>query len=137
MSKVVAIMSMSLDGYIADLNDGVAEVFDWYLTSGDVEFHTGGSDPMTFKVSGPSAEHLRGLWSELGAVLTGRRTFEVAHGWGGNHAWGPAFVLTHHIPAGWPQPNSTATTGADSVIAAMYTAARYAIGSGRCNACCC
>ena len=26
MSKVVAIMSMSLDGYVADLNDGVAEV---------------------------------------------------------------------------------------------------------------
>ena len=46
MSKVVAIMSMSLDGYIADLNDGVAEVFDWYFTSGDVEIHTGGSDPM-------------------------------------------------------------------------------------------
>jgi hypothetical protein len=55
MSKVVAIMSMSLDGYVADLNDGVAEVFDWYFTSGDVEIHTGGSDPMTFKVSGPSA----------------------------------------------------------------------------------
>lgn len=34
MSKVVAIMSMSLDGYVADLNDGVAEVFDWYFTSG-------------------------------------------------------------------------------------------------------
>jgi hypothetical protein len=54
MSKVVAIMSMSLDGYVADLNDGVAEVFDWCLTSGDIEFQTGGSDPMTFKVSGPS-----------------------------------------------------------------------------------
>jgi hypothetical protein len=26
---------MSLDGYVADLNDGVAEVFDWYFTSGD------------------------------------------------------------------------------------------------------
>ena len=60
MSKVVAIMSMSLDGYVADLSDGVAEVFGWY-TSGDVEFDTGGSDPMTFKVSAPSAEHLRGL----------------------------------------------------------------------------
>ena len=36
MSKVVAIMSMSLDGYVADANDGVAEVFDWYF-SGDVE----------------------------------------------------------------------------------------------------
>jgi hypothetical protein len=54
MSKVVAIMSMSLDGHVADLNDGVTEVFDWYFTSGDVEFHTGGADPMTFKVSGPS-----------------------------------------------------------------------------------
>ena len=82
MSKIVAIMSMSLDGYVADLNDGVAEVFDWYVTSGDVEIHTGGSDAMTFKVSEPSAKHLRGLTSELGAVLTGRRTFDVAHGWG-------------------------------------------------------
>jgi hypothetical protein len=107
MSKVVAIMSMSLDGYVADPNDGVAEGFDWYLSSGDVEFHTGGSDPMTFRVSGPSAEHLRGLWSELGAVVTGRRTFEVADGWGGNHAWGPAFILSHHVPAGWPRPDST------------------------------
>jgi hypothetical protein len=72
MSKVVAIMSMSLDGYVADLNDGVAEVFDWYMNSGDVEIHTGGSDPMTFRVSEPSARHLRGLTSELGAMLTGR-----------------------------------------------------------------
>ena len=81
MSKVVAIMSMSLDGYVADRTDGVAEVFDWCMNSGDVAFHTGGSEPMTFNVSGPSAEHLRGLWSELGAVLTGRRTFDKAHGW--------------------------------------------------------
>jgi hypothetical protein len=57
MSKVVAIMSMSLDGYIANLNDGVTEVFDWYLTSGDVEIHTGGSDPMTFKVVGLSTDY--------------------------------------------------------------------------------
>ena len=62
MSKVVAIMSMSLDGFVADLNDGVADVFDWYFTSGDVEIHTVGSVPMTFKVSAPSAEHLRSLW---------------------------------------------------------------------------
>jgi len=80
MSKVVAIMSMSLDGYVADPNDGVAEVFDWYFNSGDVEFNTGGADPMTFKVSGPSAEHLRSLTSGLGAMLTGRRTFEKAQG---------------------------------------------------------
>src|SRR3954471_21456794 len=101
MSKVIAIMSMSLDGYVADPNDGVAEVFAWYF-SGDVEIHTGGSDPMTFKVSKPSAKHLRELASGLGAMLTGRRTFDAAQGWNGNHGWGPAFVLTHQIPAGWP-----------------------------------
>ena len=56
MSKVVAIMSMSLDGYVAGLADGVGEVFDWYFRSGDVAIATGGSDPMTFRVSQPSAE---------------------------------------------------------------------------------
>jgi dihydrofolate reductase len=99
MSKVIAIMSMSLDGFVADLNDGVSAVFNWYFHSRDVEFRGGGADPMTFRVSGPSAEHLGGLWAELGAVLTGRRTFDKVEGWGGNHAWGPAFVLTHNIPA--------------------------------------
>ena len=122
MSKLVAIMSMSLDGFVADPNDGVAEVFDWYFHSGDVEFHTGGSDPMTFKVSEPSARHLRDLWSELGAVLTGRRTFDVAHGWNGNHAWGPAFVVTHQIPDGWPRPNSTVQFVTDGIESAAKQA---------------
>jgi len=126
VSKVVAIMSMSLDGYVADPDDGVGEVFGWYFTSGDVEIQTGGADPMTFTVSGPSAEHLRGLWSELGAVLTGRRTFEVAGGWGGNHAWGPAFVLTHEVPAGWPRDGSSVhfvTDGIESAVNRARTAA--------------
>ena len=126
MTKVVAIMSMSLDGYVADPEDGVAEVFDWYFGSGDVEVPTGGSAPMTFRVSEPSAEHLRTLTSGLGAVLTGRRTFEVADGWGGNHAWGPAFVLTHHVPDGWPRSGSTVhfvTDGLESAVAQAKDAA--------------
>jgi Dihydrofolate reductase len=122
MSKVVALMSMSLDGYVADRNDGVGEVFGWYFNSGDVAFDTGGADPMTFRVSAPSAQHLRGLWSELGAVLTGRRTFEVAHGWGGNHAWGPAYVLTHRIPDGWPRPGSTVHFVTDGIESAVKQA---------------
>ena len=128
MSKVVAIMSMSLDGYVADLNDGVGEVFDWYFSSGDVEFHTGGSDPMTFKVSAPSAGHLRSLWSELGAVLTGRRTFDKAKGWNGNHGWGPAFIVTHDIPEGWPRPNSTVHFVTDGIESAVKQAKAAAAG---------
>src|SRR3954463_5995512 len=128
MTKVVAIMSMSLDGYVADADDGVAEGFDWYVGSGDVGFHTGGSDPMTFRLSEPSAEHLRALTSELGAMLTGRRTFEVAQGWGGNHAWGPAFVLTHDIPKGWPRPNSTVHFVTDGIESAVHQAKTAAAG---------
>ena len=126
MSKLIGLMSMSLDGFVADRDDGVGEVFDWYFHSGDTEFRAGGSDAMTFKVSAPSAEHLRGLWSELGAVLTGRRTFDKAGGWGGNHAWGPAFVLTHQVPAGWPRPHSSVhfvTDGLESAVRQARAAA--------------
>jgi hypothetical protein len=49
MAKVVAIMSMSLDGYVADPNDGVAEVFDWYgratwRSHSEIEPHDNGLD---------------------------------------------------------------------------------------------
>jgi dihydrofolate reductase len=59
-------------------------------------------------------------------VLTGRRTFEVANGWNGNHAWGPAFVLTHQVPPGWPKPNSTVhfvTDGLESAVKQARAAA--------------
>src|SRR4051794_18482202 len=124
--QVVAIMSMSLDGYVADLDDGVAEVFDWYVNSGDVEINTGGSAPMAFRMSEASAEHVRGVTSGLGALITGRKTFEVADGWGGNHAWGPAFVLTHSVPDGWPRPDSTVqfvNDGVESAVAQAKAAA--------------
>ncbi len=42
MSKVVALMSMSLDGYVADPDDCVAEVFAWYFNSGYVRDDGGG-----------------------------------------------------------------------------------------------
>ena len=128
MSKVIAIMSMSLDGFVADDEDGVSEVFDWYFHSGNVEIHNGGSDPMTFKVSEASATHLRKLQSEIGSMLTGRRTFDVARGWNGNHAWGPAFVLTHEIPPGWPRPDSTVYFVTDGIESAVREAKAAAGG---------
>ena len=127
MSKIIAVMSMSLDGFVADRNDGVAEVFDWYF-SGDVEIDTGGADPMVFKLSRPSADHVRALTAELGAVLTGRRTFAVANGWGGRHAWGPAFVLCHQVPAGWPRPGSTVHFVTDGIESAVEQAKAAAGG---------
>jgi dihydrofolate reductase len=128
MGKVVALMSMSLDGYVADENDGVDEVFDWY-GSGDVEISTPGMtrSGMTFHVSPPSAEHLRDLMAEVGAMLTGRRTFERADGWGGQHPWDiPAFVATHDVHEGCPRPGSTVefvTDGIESTVARAKAAA--------------
>jgi len=127
MTKVVAIMSMSLDGYVADANDGVTEVFDWYF-SGDVDVTTASpTSGMTFHVSAESAEHLRDLQAEVGAMLTGRRTFEVADGWGGNHPWDvPAYIVTHDVPEGWPRPDSTVhfvTDGIESAVARAKSAA--------------
>lgn len=123
MSKVVAIMSMSLDGYVADANDGVSEVFDWYF-SGEVEVPTASTTSgMTFHVSAPSAEHLRGLQAEIGAMLTGRRTFERADGWGGHHPWDvPAFVVTHDVPDGWPLLGSTVEFVTDGIASAVARA---------------
>ena len=108
MTKVVALMSMSLDGFVAGPDDGVDEVFDWYF-SGDVEVPTPNTTTgFTFRVSAPSAEHLRGLIADVGAMLTGRRTFENANRWHGRHPFDvPAFVVTRQVPDGWPRPGST------------------------------
>jgi dihydrofolate reductase len=82
---------------------------------------------MTFRVSEPSAQHLSGLMAEVGAMLTGRRTFEVAGGWGGQHPWDvPAFVVTHQVPDGWPRPGSSVqfvTDGLESAVARARSAA--------------
>src|SRR6187551_1700898 len=129
MTKVVAIMSMSLDGYVADANDGVAEVFDWYF-AGDVDISMPStSSDVTFHVSATSADHLRGLMAEVGAMLTGRRTFERADGWGGRHPFDvPAFVVTHSVPDGWPRPDSTVQFVTDGIESAVKQAKAAAGG---------
>ncbi|MCC6243432.1 MAG: dihydrofolate reductase family protein [Gemmatimonadaceae bacterium] len=128
MSKLIGIMTMSLDGYVADNDGGVAEVMRWYMGSGDTELQTGGADPMTLRMSSASAEHFRSLTAGLGAVLTGRRTFDTAGGWGGHHSWGPAFVLAHSVPAGWPRPGSTVHFVTDGLESAVRQAKAAAAG---------
>ena len=128
MSKVVAIMSMSLDGYVADLNDGVAEVFDWYFTSGDVEFHAGGSDPMTFKVSEPSAAHLR-----ASLVRTGGRAHRAPHvrrrpGLGRQSRLGTGLRADPRHPRRLAAPNSTVHFVTDGLESAVRQAKAAAAG---------
>lgn len=64
MGTVMADMTMSVDGFIADPDDDVGPLFDWY-SEGPVEFTFPG-DGMQTHVSAASAGHLDRVVSELG-----------------------------------------------------------------------
>jgi dihydrofolate reductase len=113
MGKVVAEMSMSLDGFVADKSDDVQELFGWY-GNGEVEVPTA-VPQFTFKVSPASAEHLRPAFSgAVGALICGRRIFDQTQGWGGHHPLGaPVFCVSHSVPEGWPREDSPTTFHGD------------------------
>ena len=59
-------------------------------------------------------------------MLTGRRTCDAAHAWGGQHPFGvPTFVVTHHVPDGWPPDSSVhfVTDGVETAVAQAKAAA--------------
>src|SRR5262249_40730926 len=97
VGKVIAQASMSLDGFIADTNDQVGPLFDWY-NNGAVEV-TGPAPGRVFHPSRASAEYLRAAWRVIGADVIGRRLFDLTNGWNGRPAVGDAvFVVTHEPP---------------------------------------
>jgi dihydrofolate reductase len=58
-----------------------------------------------------------------GAVLVGRRTFDLARGWNGDHHDGvPIFVPTHHPPDDPPHGAATITFVIDGIEAAVAQA---------------
>jgi dihydrofolate reductase len=125
MGKVVFENSMSLDGFVAGPNDEVDEIFQWY-SSGDTDFRFPGLD-MEFKVSHASAEHLLERTKNIGASVTGRRTFNVTSGWGGKPpGGGPYFVVTHTVPQEWVKPDSPFTFVTDGVESAVQKAKQAA-----------
>jgi dihydrofolate reductase len=116
MTKVIANMSMSLDGFIADPADGIDQLFGW-MGNGDVEVPTA-VDWATFRLSPASAEYMRNALSSVGALIAGRHLFDITHGWGGTHPVGaPVFVVTHQPPTDWPHTDTF--TFVDSVEKAV------------------
>jgi dihydrofolate reductase len=76
-----------------------------------------------FEVSPQSAELLREAHGKMGAFVTGRRTFDIANGWGGSPPLGvPTFVVTHTVPQGWVYEGSPFTFVMDSVQSAVEQA---------------
>ena len=125
MSKVVLDMSMSVDGFITGPDDSL----DHGLGVNGERLHgwlsAGGVDPGSYR---PVDDVGRTVFDEVmstGAVIVGRRTFEHAGRWDGDHHDGvPIFVLTHAAPEE-PAPGSAryVTDGIESCVAQAKAAA--------------
>jgi len=97
MGKITSHMTMSLDGFIADPDDGVAELFGWY-EAGTVALPTA-DERWSFTVDEHSAQMLREVMATTGALVCGRRLFDLTSGWDDRHPVGaPVVVVTHHPP---------------------------------------
>jgi dihydrofolate reductase len=101
VGKVVVALSVSLDGFIAGPNDGPSnplgdggsKLFEWW---------TAGDEPLGGDGRFKPPPRSRAVVEEMfgcGAIITGRRTFDIAHGWGGQYPVGvPFFLVTHKYP---------------------------------------
>jgi dihydrofolate reductase len=78
---------------------------------------------LTFIVSQASAAYLQEAWSQLGAIVTGRRDFDVSRAWGGSALMGlPMFIVTHRPPEEWLGDDSPFTFVAEGVETAVSLA---------------
>ena len=100
MGKVGTGFSMSLDGFVAGPGDDEERLFKWYFT-GDTSYEVASGDT-TFAVSSEGADLIQQAGNASGAVVAGRRLFDITNGWGGKHPMDvPVFVVTHTIPHEW------------------------------------
>lgn len=128
MGKVIFNMTVSVDGFVAGpndspengLGDGGGPLFNWYF-SGDTEIKLSEGTPL-LKISKQSAELLQKSVATFGAGIWGRKTFDIAHAWGGNPPGKPAFIVTHHVPQEWVYDGSAFTFVTDGVESAVRQA---------------
>jgi dihydrofolate reductase len=129
MSKVISALSVSVDGFITGRDPGPGRglgdggmLFDWY-SDGDVpsrEFDG-------FSLSEPSARVFDALAGRVGAIISGRNTYDDSEefGGGGPHPTAPLFVLSHRPAPRTDQSDrqTLITTGIADAVAAARSAA--------------
>ncbi|MGH3082563.1 MAG: dihydrofolate reductase family protein [Gaiellaceae bacterium] len=99
MAKVLAAITTSVDGFVAGPEDGPG----FGLGRGGERLHYwvfGG--PWTYdrqpegEPTGDDADWLAEAMARVGAVVSGRWTYEAAEHWGDKNPWGlPFFIVTH------------------------------------------
>lgn len=132
MGTVIMHSVMSVDGFIADENDDVGPLHDWYFggdtpitARDDPEFDHSGAGA-GFRVSRASAEYVRSQWDEVGVIVMGRTLFDLVNGWEGRPPAGDHVVVVSHRPKpeGW-HPEASYHF-ADDVAAAIDKAQKLA-----------
>jgi dihydrofolate reductase len=129
MSKVLSGLSVSVDGFITGRGAGPGRglgdagfLFDWYF-DGDTPSKIFDG----FKLSQPSARVFDALAGRVGAVISGRNTYDDSDefGGGGPHPTAPLFILSHR-PAPRTEESerqTLITTGIEDAVAAAREAA--------------
>lgn len=137
MTRIVSGLAVSLDGYVAGPDDsreqplgtGGSRLFEWY-SNGDTPSRLYRS----FRLSQPSAKFFDEFAGRLGAIITGRHTYDLVDAWNGHNPLPGAslFVLTHSVPDDVPEgdPPYTFVTGgiADAVNQARVAAGQKDVG---------
>ncbi|NEB74073.1 dihydrofolate reductase [Streptomyces sp. SID14478] len=115
---------VSVDGFIADPEDQVGPLFDWY---GNGESPLG--DDGGFRVSKASADYTRPLWDSLGVTVMGRNLFDYTNGWDAKPPAGEHVVVVSHRPrpADW-HPEASHYHFATDVPEAIAKAKELAAG---------
>ncbi|MEU8342102.1 Dihydrofolate reductase [Actinomadura meyerae] len=109
MGSVIMHCAVSVDGFIADDNNDVGPLHDWYF-NGDTPLadaepegfdHSGAGT--SFRVSKASADYIRPIWDGIGAIVMGRTLFDLVNGWEGSPPTGDHVVVVSHRPKpeGW------------------------------------
>jgi dihydrofolate reductase len=122
MGDVIVSLSVSLDGFIAGPDDGAefplgrggGRLFEW-MTAGPA------SNEVEARLIPPDASKpVVDSWvADCGAMISGRRTFDIAGGWKDGHPIDvPNFVLTHEAPTDgeWSPRVEFVTDGLDRAL---------------------
>src|SRR5206468_12390661 len=133
MTKVVAAITTSVDGYVAGPDDGPGKGLGKGLGEGGERLHYGVfGGPWTYddeprgEPTGDDAAWLEATISRIGAIVGGRWTYEAARHWGDENPWGLPFFIVTHRPE--EQPEGGEFTFVSGVEAAVERASEAADG---------
>jgi dihydrofolate reductase len=127
MGKVSTGFSMSLDGFVAGPNEDFQHLFAW-MGGGDTDYILKiGDQEQKLKIAKESIKQFDDTINTTGALVAGRRLYELTHGWGGHHPVGvPVVVVTHRPQPEWVKEEWPVTFVNDGLESAIKQAKEIA-----------